>query len=402
MCWACASHDLKSQTTSNEPVHSSENRQTDRDTKTNENDSQVHQKQHKNNKQTTFSFKNIDEAYLTMTKQLAELPEESVKSAFELAINTLKKDPEHVRANIVLFEAHLYKGNKEQIVEQFKRLISIRPKTPERCIELGTVIAKLGKIPEAMFMFQRSVDLDPNFSTGYYNLGRAYFMQHYYDKAIIAYKKTIELDPQEHRAWNNLGWVYMAQKNYEDCEFHLKKSIEVKKNYPVAHLNLGLAYIVQKKLDDAEQILKKYIELKPEDSEGYRNLSSVYQQKGDLDAAIQTLKNFLERKPDDIVAKNNLAVLLLSKAKYKESVRLLKSIKDKKVKDPKFKKEVLKTLAVASYHLAESLAKINGKHHQAIESYQDYLQFSENLSPKNIKSVKDKIKRLENLGMLEK
>ncbi|MBF0452784.1 MAG: tetratricopeptide repeat protein [Candidatus Magnetomorum sp.] len=388
--WACASQDLRSQSSESLSSPQPPSKDTRPLNSTAGNATSTGEPVEKK------SYKTIDDAYSAMKKNLSELPEESVKSAFELAVKTLKDHPNHVIANIVLFEAHLYKKNEEQVVELFNKLVRLTPETPELCIELGAVIAKLGKISEAMIQFQRSVELDPNYATGYYNLGRAYFMKRDFEQAIIAYKKTVELNPREHRAWNNLGWVYMAQKDFEHSMTSLKRAIQEKQDYPVAYLNLGMVYLLQKDLDNAEGMFKQYIELKPDDSEGYRNLSSVYQQKGKMDDAIQILRTFLQIKPDDIIAKNNLAVLLLSKARYGESVRLLKSIHNKNVNDPKFNKEVAKTLAVASYHLAEALTKREGKSKQAIDAYRDYLNLSDNLSEDLIKEIEMKIKRLEN------
>ncbi|ETR72494.1 MAG: hypothetical protein OMM_07485 [Candidatus Magnetoglobus multicellularis str. Araruama] len=69
----------------------------------------------------------------------------------------------------------------------------------------------------------------------------------------------------------------------------------------------------------------------------------------------------MTHKPDDLIAMNNLAVLLLSKARYGESVRLLKTVYNTDIADKKFKSEVSKTLAVASFHLAEALADHSDK-----------------------------------------
>jgi tetratricopeptide (TPR) repeat protein len=347
------------------------------------------------NKTKNLSFKNIDDAYISMHKDLEELSDYSVRSAFELAVDVLKKEPTHVRANIVLFNAHLFKGNEDQVLEQFQKLISLNPKKSKSCIELGTLFAQLGKISEAIVLFQRSIELDPNCVEGYYNLGRAYSLKRQFDQSINAYKQNIKIDPEHYRAWNNLGWIYMLKKEYKKATEHFNKALEIKPDYSVSLINLGTISLLQKDYDLSEKQFKQYIELRPDDPDGYRNLASVYQKKNQLDDAINTFRELLKIKPDDYVGMNNLAVLLLSKARYGESVKLFREVYNAKQINIKFKNEVKNSLAVASFHLAETLATHADKKQQAVKAYEDYLTYSDNLPDKSIQQVKDKISALQ-------
>jgi len=342
-----------------------------------------------------MSFENLDEAYMAMCQNLEQLPDDAVKSAFDLAVDILREDPGHVRANIVLFNAHLYKANKEQVIEQIKKIVTLNPKKPESCIELGTLFARLGKISEAIIFFQKSIDLDSSFVEGYYNLARAKSLKRQFDQAINAYKKTIKLSPKHHRAWNNLGWIYMIKKDYKKATKHFKKALEMKPDYSVAYLNLGTISLLQKNLDQAEKEFKTFIKQKPNSPDGYRNLATVYQQKQQFDDAISAFRALLKIKPDDYVAMNNLAVMLLSKAKYGESVKLLQKVYHSNLANEKIKSEVKKSLSLASYHMAETLSRLDDKKDQAIKAYEDYLKYSDDLSEKHIQQIKDKISALQ-------
>jgi len=345
--------------------------------------------------QDKVTFSNIDDAYTAITQKLDQLPEHVVRSAFETALNVLKKDPDHIRANLVLFHAHLYKANEDQTIKQFKKLITLNPKTPESCIELGTVFARLGKISEAIVFFQKSVELDNNYVEGYYNLGRAFSIKRQFDQAINAYKKNIELAPDHYRALNNLGWIYMNKNDFQKAIGYFNRSIESKPDYSIAYSNLGRICLLQKDFDTAEKNFQQYIKIKPEDPEGYRNLASVYQKKQDFDAAITSLRKLLEHKSDDLIAMNNLAVLLLSQARYGESVKLLQQVYQADFKDNKFRTEVKKALAQAYFHLAETLAKNADKKQQAVKAYRNYLKYSDNLPQEVIQQTNDKIAALQ-------
>jgi Flp pilus assembly protein TadD len=383
---ACAGQNINTNLTSDTP-----SKKTQQTTKNN------HQKKNTRKTNQSMLFKNIDDAYMAMKKDLEKLTDDAVRSAFDIAVEVLKKDPAHIRANIVLFNAHLYKANKEQTVEQFKKLLTLQPKTSESCIDLGTLLARLGKIPEAIIFFEKSVEIDPDFVEGYYNLGRAYSINRQFDQAINAYQKNIEMNPKHYRAWNNLGWIYMIRKDFEKGSEHFNKAIEIKQDYSVAHLNLGTIYLLEEKYDLAEKKFKTYIELKPDNPDGYKNLTTVYQKKQQFDDAIVMFRKLLKLKPDDYLTMNNLAVLLLSKARYGESVKLLKCVYNASIKNDSFKKEVKKTLAVATFHLAETLATHADKKDQALIAYADYLKYADNLSETAIKQVKDKIAALQSV-----
>jgi Flp pilus assembly protein TadD len=352
------------------------------------------QNTHKSSQQ-SMAFENLDAAYMAMKNNLEKLTDDAVKSAFEMAVNVLKKDPGHIRANIIIFNAHLYKANKEQTVEQFQKLVTLTPKTSESCIDLGTLFARLGKIPEAIIFFKRSVEIDPDYVEGYYNLGRAYSLNRQFDQAIDAYHKNTELDPKHYRAWNNLGWIYMIRKDFVKSSKHFNKAIEIKNDYSVAYLNLGTINLLQEKYDIAEKNFKQYIELKPGKPDGYKNLATVYQKKEQFDDAIAMFRKLLKLTPDDYLAMNNLAVLLLSKARYGESVKLLKRVYNANTKNDRFKAEVKKTLAVATFHLAETLATDSDKKEQAIKAYENYLKYADNISDTATQEVKDKISALQ-------
>ena len=345
--------------------------------------------------QQNMIFGNIDEAYIGMDKDLEKLSDEAVRSAFEMAVDTLKKDPGHTRANIVLFNAHVYKSNQKQVLEQYKKLIALKPETSASCVELGSLFARLGKISEAIVFFERSVELDPNFVEGYYNLGRALTLNRQLDQAITAYNKNIKLDPKHYRAWNNLGWIYMIQKDYEPAEKHFNKALEIKPDYDVAHSNLGNLSLLQQDYALAVKQFKQYIDLKPDDPEGYRKLASAYQNNQQLDDAITTFRELLKHKPDDYVAMNNLAILLLSQARFGESVRLLTDVYNARHVNKKLKNEVKKALALASFQLAETLATHIDKKQQAIKAYEDYLKYSNHLSEARTQQVQEKISALQ-------
>lgn len=62
-------------------------------------------------------------------------------------------------------------------------------------VDFGITVAQRGLWREAIFRWERAVELDPTYSAAYNNLAVAYEHEGQLDKARRAYEKALELDP---------------------------------------------------------------------------------------------------------------------------------------------------------------------------------------------------------------
>lgn len=72
-------------------------------------------------------------------------------------------------------------------------------------VEFGINVAQRGLWREAIFRWERAVELDPTYAEAYNNLAIAYEHQGMFDKAREAYEKAVELSPDN----------AMIRQNYE-------------------------------------------------------------------------------------------------------------------------------------------------------------------------------------------
>ncbi len=63
-------------------------------------------------------------------------------------------------------------------------------------VEFGIDVAQRGLWREAIYRWQKAVELDPTYAAAYNDLAVAYEREGEFDKAREAYKKAIELDPR--------------------------------------------------------------------------------------------------------------------------------------------------------------------------------------------------------------
>ena len=97
------------------------------------------------------------------------------------------------------------------------------------------------KWPEAIAAFRKCVELDPNHSKAWYQLGYAYWGQNMWCEASYEpWTRCIALDPTHATAHNNLGNVLQfVRKDYDGAEKMYRKAIELDPSSAAAHNNLG-------------------------------------------------------------------------------------------------------------------------------------------------------------------
>ncbi|MFN6156054.1 MAG: tetratricopeptide repeat protein, partial [Dolichospermum sp.] len=67
----------------------------------------------------------------------------------------------------------------------------------------------MGNFSEAKIAYETAIKIDPNFVTGYYNLGMVCKAMGLFAEAIDAYNNAINLNPDYAEAYQNLGVVLL-------------------------------------------------------------------------------------------------------------------------------------------------------------------------------------------------
>ena len=63
-------------------------------------------------------------------------------------------------------------------------------------VDFGIKVAQQGLWREAVYRWERAIEIDPTYAAAYNNLAIAYEAQGSFDKAKAAYEKAVELDPK--------------------------------------------------------------------------------------------------------------------------------------------------------------------------------------------------------------
>jgi superkiller protein 3 len=206
-----------------------------------------------------------------------------------------------------------------RMIELLQKILEIDPNNSLSYYQLGVVFQEQQKLDEAIDAYKKAIALDPQYADAYNNLGVALKDQKKLDPAIDAYRKAIALNPQDATAYNNLGNVLSDQKKLDEAIDAYKKAIALNPQYVAAYNNLGIALYDQKK-DEAIDAFKKAIALNPQYATAYYNLGiALYDQKK-LDEAIDAFKKAIALNPQYAAAYNNLGIALSDQKKLDEAI----------------------------------------------------------------------------------
>ncbi len=148
-----------------------------------------------------------------------------------------------------------------------------RPLDAKAWNNLGSELARSGKSQDARPMFERALEINPNYPEAHNNLGGVLYNRNRMDEAIEQFSAAVRLKP----------------------------------DYAAAHLNLGLALHNRGRLQQAVEQYLEAIRLDPMDAEAHNHLGAALRSEGRLPDAIGQFREALRLQPGYVEAQKNLS-----------------------------------------------------------------------------------------------
>ncbi|PSF38800.1 glycosyltransferase [Aphanothece hegewaldii CCALA 016] len=135
----------------------------------------------------------------------------------------------------VIYELHYSLGNAyvkqqkiEQAVKHYQKAIA-QPILPQLKLgaynNLGGLLQAVGDIQNAKKAYEFTINIDPNFATGYYNLGMLLKEMGNLPEAVKAYQKAISINPEYAAAYQNLAVVFFKLGYLAESQEAFKQAI---------------------------------------------------------------------------------------------------------------------------------------------------------------------------------
>lgn len=115
--------------------------------------------------------------------------------------------------------------------------------------------------------------------------------------AIYAYQRAVELDPHSAGAWVNLGTIYFNARQFNRAETYYRKALDADSGYALAHFNIGNLYDERGDYDRALEHYMAAVRINPGYADAHYNLALLYQGGGHVMEAVRHWKLYLKLDP---------------------------------------------------------------------------------------------------------
>jgi len=133
---------------------------------------------------------------------------------------------------------------------------------------LGEAQLDLGKGDDsaAKANLETALTLKQNLAAAHFLLSQIYARAGDLAKARERGASVIQISPQDSLGWYNLGTIFYAEKNYQDAASSFEQAVAIQNNYANAIFLLGLSYYRLERRDDALRALKAVAAFNLEDA----------------------------------------------------------------------------------------------------------------------------------------
>jgi protein O-mannosyl-transferase len=183
-------------------------------------------------------------------------------------------------------------GRLPEAIAHYQEALRLKPDFPDVYNDLGTVFAKAGRFPEAISYYERAIQLRPGFKVFVLNLAEAHF--------------------KLGNALGNAGRLPEAVAQYEDA-------LRLNPDFGEARADLGFAYANMDRVPEALTLLQEAIRLEPDDVEAHGYLGFSFARAGRLSEAITEYETALRLRPGDVDIRYNLGMALQSAGRTDEA-----------------------------------------------------------------------------------
>jgi tetratricopeptide (TPR) repeat protein len=179
--------------------------------------------------------------------------------------------------------------------------------TAQECVLLGNQLLKVGRVQEAIKSYRQAVDLNPNLSWAYQNLGEIYRVQHEWEEAIAAYRQSIAVQPSSIASYVGLGKALMKLDRWQDAAIAYQKATELNPSSFESYHHLGEALAQLQQWPEAVQAYQHATQLNQNSALTYHYLGDALVECQQWEEAIECYLNvflsYQELQPIDPLLK---------------------------------------------------------------------------------------------------
>jgi protein O-mannosyl-transferase len=232
---------------------------------------------------------------------------------------TLARNPDsslaHNNYGHILFET----GHVDEAIYHFQRAVEIQPGFAQARASLGMAYFKKGKMDEAIAALRESLAMEPGGPGVRTLLASALLEKGQVDEAMAQFQEAMLAAPESPQAWAEAGDALLKAGRVDDAIPYFQKSLQLQPRQAGVHNSLGNSWLKRGKAGEATAEFQKAVELEPNDPSLRRNLGIILFQTGQVGEAIVQFQKALEIEPNSAQTRNNLGTAFLQTGRVDEA-----------------------------------------------------------------------------------
>jgi tetratricopeptide (TPR) repeat protein len=156
---------------------------------------------------------------------------------------------------------HFAEGAFAEALSSYQELVKLKPRHADGLNNLGAVLCKLNRYPEAEEYFRRALQLRPDNAEAHSNLGSVLRWKGQFPEAEASLRRALKLKPDYVDARNLLALTLAASGRMHDAKAQFEKVLKNAPRHTEALLGLAQVATIEGRFDDAEALFKRTMQI---------------------------------------------------------------------------------------------------------------------------------------------
>ncbi|KMQ52693.1 TPR repeat-containing protein [Chitinispirillum alkaliphilum] len=233
------------------------------------------------------------------------------KQSLTILENCLKRYPDCAEALCFLGQIEASKQlPSERAVEYLQRSVEVDPFYVEGWYQLGRYYSRTGEYFKARRLFLKALEINPLHSRSHSRLGTVYYYMRNADLAKKSYQTALAINPYDFNTRYNLGEVYFnLLENRHNALYHYKRAIEKSPYHPDANFKAGIICMGNGMIKEAIGYFENSLKTERADIRKLLQLAAAYERLGDSSKALEVYQEIKEIDPLHLIANQKIRFL---------------------------------------------------------------------------------------------
>ena len=194
--------------------------------------------------------------------------------------------------------AALQAGDTRDAHALIRKALALRPNDGAALINLGIVLHRLGKLPEALLAFDQGMKTRADDPSAHNNIGNLLRDMKRPEAALESFGRALALNPHNVLAYANRGTVLRDLDRLEEALADFDQALARAPGYAVAHYKKGETLAELRRFPEALAHLDAALRLEPESALFYASRGSILQDAKNLEEALRDFDQAIRLEPE--------------------------------------------------------------------------------------------------------